>query len=88
MSDPIAGLVADLMYRTYAHNRDKSPEITAESWKKIFVGDDVDAFEARYQEEKANAYAEAMIRKAQRERYEGRDDGGREFLDGLRRSGL
>lgn len=74
MRDPVAELIADLTYQTYAYNRGRSPDITPESWKAIFVGDDVDAFEARYQAEKVNAYAEAGIRKDQRAHHEGRSD--------------
>lgn len=59
MRDPIAVLICDLVYLTYAHNRDHSPSITPESWKKIFIDDDVDAFEARYQAEKMIARAAA-----------------------------
>jgi hypothetical protein len=49
--DPIAKLLTNLEYDAYAWNRDKSPNITPNSWMKIF-GADVYAFEARYQADK------------------------------------
>lgn len=52
-NDPIANLLGDLTYRTYAHNRDTSPDITPRSWKKVFGYAEVDAMEARYQADRA-----------------------------------
>lgn len=48
----ITALMGDLVYKSYAFNRDQAPDITPESWKKIF-GEEVDEFEAKYQAEKA-----------------------------------
>jgi len=43
-------LIDDLTYRNYAHNRRLAPEVSAESWQKVY-GLDVVGFEARYQAE-------------------------------------
>lgn len=48
----ITALMGDLVYKSYAFNRDQAPDITPQSWKKIF-GEEVDEFEAKYQAEKA-----------------------------------
>jgi len=45
-------LVIDLMYEAYAWNRDRTPDITPERWKKI-LGPEVDLMEAKYQADKA-----------------------------------
>ena len=43
-------IVGDLTYRSYAYNRDRSPDITPEQWKTVF-GPKVDIMERRYQQE-------------------------------------
>lgn len=45
-------LVDELVYVNYAANRDCSPDVTPERWKKVY-GPSVDEMEARYQAEKA-----------------------------------
>lgn len=54
--DPILKAMLDLTYRAYEYNRNKAPDITPESWKKIF-GPEADEFEARYQADKMIARA-------------------------------
>ncbi len=77
------GVVDYLNYCNYRANRERmSAADLAKLWPESGA-----AMEQRYQRE-LNNYAEAGIRKDQRDRIEGRDDGGKEFLDGLRRSGL
>lgn len=56
MKDPILNMMDDLIYHSYEHARNNSPEITPESWKNIF-GPEADGFEARYQADKAIAKA-------------------------------
>jgi hypothetical protein len=63
MADPVADLINELRYRSYAFNRAHSPEITPTSWK-VLLGPDADAWEERYQEERSNDYANAMIKRA------------------------
>lgn len=45
-------VVDELIFINYAANRDCSPEVTPERWKKVY-GPSVDEMEARYQAEKA-----------------------------------
>lgn len=49
------GLLDELLYINYAHNRDVSPHVTPEQWAKIYPG--ADQLEARYQAEHAIAKA-------------------------------
>jgi hypothetical protein len=42
-----AAIVADLTYINYAFNRDRSPHITPERWKRIY-GPGAERMEARY----------------------------------------
>ena len=44
------GIVSELTYRSYAHNRMISPEITPERWAKVFAG--AAQMEERFQKEK------------------------------------
>ncbi len=78
------GVVDYLNYCNYRANRERG--MSAADLAKLFTETGA-AMEQRYQRE-LNNYAESAIRKDQRDRLEGRDDGGKEFLDGLRRSGL
>jgi len=48
----ITALMGDLIYKSYAFNRDNAPDISPNSWKKIY-GPEVDDFEAKYQADKA-----------------------------------
>ncbi len=43
--------MGDLVYKSYAFNRENSPDITPQSWKKVY-GPEVEDFEARYQTQK------------------------------------
>lgn len=54
----ITALMGDLVYKSYAFNRDNAPDITPESWKKIY-GPEVDDFEATYQAAKMIARVSA-----------------------------
>lgn len=58
ISDLFDGVFSDLTYLNYACNRDVAPNITPQSWKKVY-GQEVDEMEARYQAEKAIAKARA-----------------------------
>ncbi len=78
-------IVDYLNYCSYRAQRDIHG-MSAENAKKLWPQTG-EAMEQRYQRE-LNDYVEAGIRKDQRERLEGREDHGKEFLDGLRRSGL
>lgn len=69
-------LFDELTYLQYCSSRKSAPDITPRSWSFVY-GPAVDAMEARYQLEKASAesaYVRAGIEKAQRERWEGKDD--------------
>lgn len=46
----------DLTYINYAANRDAAPQITPQSWKKVY-GPEVDLMEERYQAEKSKEAA-------------------------------
>lgn len=48
----VLGIFDYLTYVSYANNRDSAPDITPNSWKKVY-GPEVDSMEARYQAEKA-----------------------------------
>lgn len=48
----ITALMGDLVYKSYAFNRDTAPDISPNSWKKVY-GPEVDDMEAKYQAEKA-----------------------------------
>lgn len=43
--------VDELTYRSYAYNRDRSPEIPADRWRRVYA-DWAAAFELRYQQER------------------------------------
>ena len=47
----IAELIDSLTYSSYRHNREISPEVTPERWRKVF-GPSTDAMEQKYQGEK------------------------------------
>ena len=47
----VAGLIDALTYSSYRHNREISPEVTPERWRKVF-GPSTDAMEQKYQGEK------------------------------------
>jgi hypothetical protein len=65
-------ILDDLTYRQYRISRESSPDITPRSWGFVY-GPVWEALEERYQRDLAAA-AESGIRKAQRERIEGRSD--------------
>ena len=44
-------LIYEMTYRSYAYNRTEAPQITPNSWKKVY-GQEVDDMEKRYQAEK------------------------------------
>jgi hypothetical protein len=48
----VPNLVDDLTYASYKFNRLNCPDITPESWAKIFRNADI--YEARFQEEQRN----------------------------------
>ena len=49
--EDIAELIDSLTYSSYRHNREISPEVTPERWRKVF-GPSTDAMEQKYQGEK------------------------------------
>jgi hypothetical protein len=50
--DPIAALIDELSYRSYAHNREQAPHISPQSWAKVVPN--AEQMEERYQREKSN----------------------------------
>lgn len=54
--DPL-GLIDELTYSSYAHNRDVAPHITPASWARVYPK--AAELEARYQAERAIAKASA-----------------------------
>lgn len=62
-------MVATLTYINYSANRVAAPDITPQSWEKIY-GPDVEWMEERFQQEKAgkeSAYVSARIDKDRRQ---------------------
>ena len=49
--EDMAELIDSLTYSSYRHNREISPEVTPERWRKVF-GPSTDAMEQKYQGEK------------------------------------
>jgi hypothetical protein len=47
------GIIDRLVYINYAHNRDNAPNISMESWKRVY-GKQTEQLEAMYQKEKAD----------------------------------
>lgn len=56
MSIDFGNLLDELRYINYAANRDACPDITPESWKKVY-GPEVDEWEPKYLADKAIAKA-------------------------------
>ncbi len=54
----ITANLGELVYKSYAFNRDNKPEIAPERWMKIY-GAEVFEFEAKYQANKAIEKAKA-----------------------------
>ena len=46
-------LLKELSYKSYRYNRERAPDISAQSWALVFI--DAEEFEARYQREISNA---------------------------------
>ena len=47
------GIIYDLTYTSYAHNRRIAPHITPERWRKVY-GPAVDEMEERFQRDSSN----------------------------------